>query len=260
MKKLLLLLFSLLISFNSYGKTVCVETDDVQKRDGTYYLVNQEKPFTGNNSCQYLSNGQQHSKGKIKKGKKNGKWIQWYENGQIESETIFKSGKRKKWIEWFENGQIESERNYNPPGTLDGKLNLWYENGQKESEVNYKDGKWHGKRAEWYENGHQKEESYYIQGLLYGIRIQWYENGQMHYLDEYNECGEQVHFETWKMNGEKVANRGKERTCTEDDIKIAIKKHEIDSEEGIKRIYQNLLNRPNYETNFQGWVDKYGYK
>ncbi len=56
MKKLLILLFSILISFNSYGlfglfeKTVCVETD-AQKRGGIYYLPNETKPFTGNNLC-----------------------------------------------------------------------------------------------------------------------------------------------------------------------------------------------------------------
>ena len=94
MKKLLILLFiTLTLLIQGCGsKTICVETDDVQNRGGTYYLVNQQKPFTGNNSCQYLSSGQQHSKGKIKNGKKDGKWTYWYENGQIEVEATFKDG------------------------------------------------------------------------------------------------------------------------------------------------------------------------
>ena len=68
MKKLLILLFSILISFNSYGlfhKTVCVETD-AQERGGIIYLPNKTKPFTGENLCVYLSNDQYLSKGKIK--------------------------------------------------------------------------------------------------------------------------------------------------------------------------------------------------
>ena len=60
MKKLLILLFSILISFNSYGgffdKTVCVDTD-AQIRNDLYYLPNETKPFTGKNLCKY-KNGQ----------------------------------------------------------------------------------------------------------------------------------------------------------------------------------------------------------
>ena len=40
MKKLLILLFSLLISFNSYGKTICIDDDNVQIRKDVDYLSN----------------------------------------------------------------------------------------------------------------------------------------------------------------------------------------------------------------------------
>ena len=85
MKKLLILLFSILISFNSYGlfeKTVCVETD-TQDRNGIIYLPNETKPFTGKNLCKY-ENGQYKSEGKFKDGIKDGKWTYWFKNGQIE--------------------------------------------------------------------------------------------------------------------------------------------------------------------------------
>jgi len=49
MKKLLILLFSILLSFNSYGglfdKTVCVETETME-RGGLIYLPNKTKPFS----------------------------------------------------------------------------------------------------------------------------------------------------------------------------------------------------------------------
>jgi len=50
MKKLLILLFSILISFNSYGsyhsysETICVDTD-AQEKGGIIYLPNKTKPF-----------------------------------------------------------------------------------------------------------------------------------------------------------------------------------------------------------------------
>ena len=90
MKKLLVLLFSILISFNSYSffhKNVCVETD-AQERGGIIYLPNETKPFSGKNLCKY-ENGQNKSKGKVKDGKLDGKWTAWYENGQKESEGNF---------------------------------------------------------------------------------------------------------------------------------------------------------------------------
>jgi antitoxin component YwqK of YwqJK toxin-antitoxin module len=77
MKKLLILLFSILISFNSYGlfglfeDTVCVETD-AQIRNDLYYLPNETKPFTGKNLCEY-ENGQYKSEGKYKNGTVDGK-------------------------------------------------------------------------------------------------------------------------------------------------------------------------------------------
>ena len=142
MKKLLILLFTILISFNSYGlfvKTVCVETD-AQDRDGVIYLPNKTKPFTGKNLCKY-ENGQNKSKGKIKDGKHDGKSTSWYENGQIKGEANYKDDKKDgKETLWYENGQIEAEGNWKD-GELDGKSTWWYKNGQKKHEVNFKDGK-----------------------------------------------------------------------------------------------------------------------
>jgi antitoxin component YwqK of YwqJK toxin-antitoxin module len=54
--------------------------------------------------------------GKMKDGKKEGKWIGWYPNGKKEYEGTFKDGEK------------------------DGLYNVWYENGQKEGELLYKDG------------------------------------------------------------------------------------------------------------------------
>ena len=96
MKKLLILLFSILISFNSYGlfglfeKTICVDTDG-QERDRVIYLPNKTKPFTGENLCKY-ENGQNKSKGKVKDGKIDDKWTYWFKNGQILKEATYKDG------------------------------------------------------------------------------------------------------------------------------------------------------------------------
>ena len=141
MKKLLVLLFSILISFNSYGKTICYESNSVQERNGLWYLPNQQEPFTGDNLCEFEGSNQYKSKGQIKQGKRDGKWTYWHASGGREREATFKDGKEDdKWTRWYENGQIESEGNYKD-GKKEGKETWWHKNGQKWSEINYKDGK-----------------------------------------------------------------------------------------------------------------------
>ena len=85
MKKLLILLFSILISFNSYGET---ESD-------------------------YYSNGQIKLERNYKDGREDGKWTWRYKNDQLLSKGNYKDGFYDgKWTTWYENGQIKSERNY----------------------------------------------------------------------------------------------------------------------------------------------------
>jgi len=110
MKKLLIILFSILLSFNSYGglfdKTVCVETD-AQERDGLIYLPNKTKPFSGKNLCKY-EDGQKKSQGKYKDSKKNGKWTWWYKNTQKEKEGKYTDDKLEGQLTmWHENGKIK---------------------------------------------------------------------------------------------------------------------------------------------------------
>ena len=224
MKKLLILLFSILISFNSYGDssdgTICIATDG-KWRDGIIYY--ETKPFTGTHLCKY-ENGQNQVKGKVKDGKSDGKWTIWYENGQIMSEVNYKDDKLDgKWTSWYENGQIEAEENYKD-GKLDGKWTLWhengqiereenwkdnipdgnwtywFENGQKKSEVNYKDGL--GKMSRWYENGQKSSETNYKDGKLEGKWTSWYENGQIEGEGNYKDGKEDGKFTSWHDNGQ----------------------------------------------------------
>ena len=154
MKKLLILLFSILISFNSYGsyhsysETICVDTDAQEKGGfihgvgmrGIIYLPSKTKPFTGKNLCKY-ENGQKKSEGNFKDGKKDGKRTSWNENGQIEVEENFKDGKLidETAYLYHENGQKHYEINFKD-SKFDGKSTMWHENGQKEAEAMYKDG------------------------------------------------------------------------------------------------------------------------
>ena len=194
MKKLLILLFSILISFNSYGEEVeldfsldsfCDQSPKVQVRNNLYYLPNKEKPYSGENICVYLSNGQYFSQGKIKKGLRDGTWSFWYENGQKKAEGNYKDGEFDgKATQWYEHGQIGAERNYKD-GKLDGKFTKWYEHGQIESERNYKDGKLDGKFTSWLQYGQIDGVAYFKDDKLIS-EIGYHENGQ---IESEKNCG-----------------------------------------------------------------------
>jgi antitoxin component YwqK of YwqJK toxin-antitoxin module len=165
MKKLLILLFSILISFNSYGgffdKTVCVETDTVE-RGGIIYLINKTKPFSGKDLCKN-ENGQILTEGKVKKGKFVSKTYNvYYENGYRVSSEYFVTKSETEFSKyqtrWHENGQKSEEFGYKN-GKKDGKFTGWYKNGQLKGDSNYKDGKKDGKFIWFYESGRVKSEA-----------------------------------------------------------------------------------------------------
>ena len=145
MKKLLILLFSTLISFNSYGgveldfssDTFCDQSPKIQLRKGLFYLPNTEKPYSGENICVYLSNGQYYSQGEIKKGLRQNSWNFWYENGMKKEKGDYKEGMKEGiWTSWHDNGQKRNEGSY-INNWKEGIWTSWHENGQIEKEENY---------------------------------------------------------------------------------------------------------------------------
>ena len=173
MKKLLILLFSLLISFNSYGEVkldfsssiFCNVSHKIQVRNGVYYLPNNEKPYSGNNLCTYSLNGQYFSQGEIKEGFMHGIWYYWRENGQQDKILLFQFGKLvfETKFSYYGSGQIQSEEIFKY-GKLDGKRTWWHKNGQIKSKVDWKNGNKEGKLTWWDENGQITSERIYKDG------------------------------------------------------------------------------------------------
>ena len=142
MKKLTILLLSLMTSINCYSgffieKNNCFETDG----QNIVFFQNENNPYTGIYLCKY-DNGQKEKEGRYKDGRLMGEWTKWYENGQIESEANYKNGKlegKSTW--WNKRGQKIRQKSYKN-GKLDGKLIEWFQfNGEIKREENYKNGK-----------------------------------------------------------------------------------------------------------------------
>ena len=121
-------------------KTEGVNENELEYREGFYYLLDSDTPYTGN-SFTLWKNGQKQVEGNYKDGKPDGLWLKWHKNGQKRSEENWKDGKPNGlWVNWHENGQKGGQVNLKD-GKQDGLRQAWHENGQKRHESNYKDGK-----------------------------------------------------------------------------------------------------------------------
>ena len=137
MKKLLILLL-LSTSLSTFADSYldfslsdfCYQQPGVQDREGVYYFPNKEVGITATSICVWKdSYGQYLSKGNLKKGKKDGKWTSWHENGQKSGEMFYKDGNIDgTWIGWWGEGQKAWEWNYKN-GKADGKFTFWDESG-----------------------------------------------------------------------------------------------------------------------------------
>ena len=102
MKKLLILLllstslstFADLVDVDISLSDFCYQQPGVQDREGVYYFPNEEVGITATNICVYANaHGQYALKGELINGKKDGKWTNWYKNGQIRGEEITKTAR-----------------------------------------------------------------------------------------------------------------------------------------------------------------------
>ncbi len=73
-----------------------------------------------------------------------------------------------KWEEWFANGQKEKEKNYFN-GNLNGEQYEWYENGQLKIEEKFANGAQIGERIKYLENGKIKRKKFFKNGKVEGI-------------------------------------------------------------------------------------------
>lgn len=80
-----------------------VNFSQLQDRNGLFYLVNKDKPFSG--EVESYLNGKIEFEGKIENGLREGPWLYYYPSGQKKAEGTFKEGlKDGNWISYKENG------------------------------------------------------------------------------------------------------------------------------------------------------------
>lgn len=128
--KHLIIIFSLFLLVSCGQEKV--EYKDLVKKEGIYYYKFSEKKFTGEFKGKYV--------GKIKKGKKEGRWLEYRNNGNLWSEINYKNNKRHGISKSYEdNGNLKHKDNYKN-GKRHGKQFYYYGNGEVMFTSIYKDG------------------------------------------------------------------------------------------------------------------------
>ena len=91
----------------------------------------------------------------VSKGKRNGEFLGWHQNGLKKIEGSFRDGKEH------------------------GLWSTWDANGSKLWEGNRKDGVLHGRVTRWFKSGSKKIEGLYEKGLKQGEEVIWHRNGRV---------------------------------------------------------------------------------
>jgi len=185
-----------------------IKLDEIQDRDGVYYVINSETPFTGLIK--------QHGYGALRKhefhcrnGYKHGADITWFKSGQKLRQTYYIDGKRHGVdTEWYDNGQMCRQMNYKN-GKMHGVESQWrslsswpgwrvgnrykvIQGRMLKSEQKYKDGKvqgatiWqldseklHGIYTIFYTGAKKAGEVSFTNGVMHGTLTEWYESGKV---------------------------------------------------------------------------------
>ena len=122
--------------------------------DGTFWVnkIN-NKPFTGIGFEISDKTGVRIMEIKYLKGIAHGAYSEWYESGNKKKHGRFRKGEKNgRWVHYFENGQLESESNYDD-GELDGLETTWFKEGGKRSKGCYNSSQKFGEWYYWNEKG-----------------------------------------------------------------------------------------------------------
>ena len=118
-----------LLSSPSWSETI----EDLVERGGLYYKKFTETPFTGEIS------GKEN--GKFNKGKKEGRWVYYHENGQLKKRVNYKNGKWEdgkliahtgdcyfQIVEWDQNGKVSAQSIHQYGSAVNDKNSKFYNN------------------------------------------------------------------------------------------------------------------------------------
>jgi antitoxin component YwqK of YwqJK toxin-antitoxin module len=109
---------------------------------------------------EWYRNGQLSYERQYDDGEPIGRWVAWYEDGQLRSEAFFGSSTLQAMTWWHPNGQV-STRGMASNGLREGLWTSWYEDGSKKWEGRYSAGLREGEWTFWDEDGSVAERGWF---------------------------------------------------------------------------------------------------
>ncbi|HKR07487.1 MAG TPA: toxin-antitoxin system YwqK family antitoxin [Bacteroidia bacterium] len=181
-----------------------------------------------------------------KNGKKNGWWLEFYENGNPKVKSryvndtlqdsslyyykngkfsdiqVFKNGKREGcWKKFNESGMLYSEINFKNNYKEGVQTRYTYNSGRLLERLNYKNGMPHGKQEYFYNSGKPKSVSYY------------YSNHPCEGLEEWTEGGRKIN------NDFKISTREQNRVAMENKLKFNVYLENPKPDDEVSEIFES---------------------
>ncbi len=183
MKKILINVILVFITLTVQSQIKKIE---LENRNGTYYKIGEEIPFTGE-SYTFYSENKKETYTEFIDGELNGVMKKWFLNGKIEvSGKMVKGKKNGNWIAWFSNGNKLREGKYKD-NKEEGIFTWWYENGKLKKRGNYKNGSSNGKWTWYFNNGQKESEGKLLSEINIGKWFWWNEKGELIHEKDFSE-------------------------------------------------------------------------
>ena len=153
----------------------------------------------------YFQNGQIKIQGNYKDGQPDGAWEYFYETGIKKSEGTFQKGEQTGvWSYYFESGKIRAQGNL-VNGKKSGFWSNFYENGEEKSNGGYFNDKKEGIWNHFFEDGSIKAQAYYEGGD--GKYQQFYPSGNIR-MEGLNRNGKSEGLWTYYHKSGEILSRG----------------------------------------------------
>ncbi len=187
MKKSLLTILFLLSLSQSIASLV--DSTKYRKLNLKKHCISYKKgdtlPFTGIAYKNYLG-GKRKRSSKLEYGLSEGKTINYYRNGKIESVEMWKNGSIQSSIRYSKSGKIVLTTEFEN-GYLSYKTIRYEKNGVKSYEYNINNGNYNGPYKIYHSNGRLSSLMLYENGKKVGIWIYYDEDGKVEYKEHYKD-------------------------------------------------------------------------
>ncbi|PKQ70742.1 toxin-antitoxin system YwqK family antitoxin [Raineya orbicola] len=218
----------------------------------------------------FANSSQIESEGEInQEGKKVGKWIHYFYNGNINCTGYYENDLAQgEWTFYSENGIIQSKGSYEK-GQWHGPWEWYNDEGILREKGSYKNGQLHGHHIWFFQNGKVNIEGYYDEGHYSGewkwyneegilVQRSHYEQGKLHGISEiFNDDGstrEVNHYHNGVKHGEQIIFQGGKKKVTHYEMGFPALK-----ETAIQKLAEKIRSKKDHYQKQDVIIKKFGY-